>query len=190
MENQVNPMPSKFQISKAANIIHNEGIIAYPTESVYGLGCDPLAEAAVYKILRLKHRPVEKGLIIIAANLQQLLPYINIGTEESKTINEHKTATTWLVKKSIHTPPWIYGKHHKIAIRVSQHPLVKQLCLRLQHPLVSTSANPSGAKPAGSAFESRRYFKNEVDMYLNGKTGELIKPTPILDLTSKTLIRN
>jgi len=183
-------MPSKFQINKAANIIHNEGIIAYPTESVYGLGCDPLSETAVNKILQLKHRPVEKGLIIIAANLQQLLPYINISTEESKAINEHKTAITWLVKKSIHAPPWIYGKHPKIAIRVSLHPLVNQLCLRLQHPLVSTSANPSGVNPATSALESRCYFKDQVDMYLSGKTGTLIKPTPILDLTSKALIRN
>ncbi|VAW70107.1 Threonylcarbamoyl-AMP synthase [hydrothermal vent metagenome] len=182
-------MPSKFQINQAASIIHNEGIIAYPTESVYGLGCDPLSETAVTAILQLKHRPLEKGLIIIAASLQQLQPYIDITPDQAKTITQYTRAMTWLVKKSIHTPPWISGKHPKIAIRVSQHPLVKQLCQRLQHPIVSTSANPSGAKPAVSAFQSRRYFKNQVNMYLNGKTGELKQPTPITDLQNNRQIR-
>ena len=182
-------MPSKFQISQAAKIIHNEGVIAYPTESVYGLGCDPLSEIAVNRILQLKKRSVKKGLIIIASDLQLLLPYIELSTEESKTICECQTPMTWLVKKSTLAPLWICGKHSKIAIRVSRHPVVKLLCQRRQQPIVSTSANPSGANPASTSMEARRYFRNSIDIYLNGKTGHLKKSTPISDLASNTIIR-
>jgi len=182
-------MPSKFQILQATKIIHNEGVIACPTESVYGLSCDPLSEKAVNKILQLKSRPVEKGLILISSSLEQLMPFLDISEEESKKITEYKTPMTWLVKKSRYTPPWVHGSHSKLAIRVSLHPIVGQLCDHLAHPLVSTSANPANMKPAMSVLQARHYFKNAIDLYLNGETGPLEKPTPISDLADNTLIR-
>lgn len=182
-------MPSKFQILQATKIIHKEGVIACPTESVYGLSCDPLSEKAVDKILRLKSRPVEKGLILIASSLEQLMPFLDIGEAECKKIIEYKAPMTWLVKKSRYTPPWVHGSHSKVAIRVSLHPIVKQLCDHLVHPLISTSANTANMKPATNVLQARRYFKNAVDMYLNGETGGLEKPTPISDLDDNTLIR-
>ncbi len=182
-------MPSKFQILQATKIVHNEGVIACPTESVYGLSCDPLSEKAVNKILQLKSRPVEKGLILIASSLEQLMAFLDIGEEESKKITEYKTPMTWLVKKSPHTPPWVHGRHSKVAIRVSSHPVVRQLCDYLAHPLISTSANPANMKPATNVLQARRYFKNAVDMYLNGETGALQKPTAISNLADNTLIR-
>ena len=183
-------MLSKFQILKAARLIKNEGVIAYPTESVFGLGCNPLSEQAVFRILQLKHRHVDKGLIIIAANLDQLKPYIDITENEEETINAEKHPMTWLVNKSELTPHWISGKHSKVAIRVSQHPVVSDLCNQLKQPIVSTSANPARLKPAETAMQARHYFSNHVDMYLNAKTGELNSPTPITDLQSGKQIRS
>lgn len=182
-------MPSRFQLIKAARAIRNEGVIAYPTESVFGLGCDPFSENAVKKILRIKHRPVDKGLIIIAANLNQLMPYINISTTEKNTITQYESAMTWLVNKSELTPYWISGKHKSIAIRISQHPLVIDLCSTLNHPIVSTSANPAGLKPAASSIKARLYFADTVDVYLSGSTGQLTQPTPITDIKTNNVIR-
>ena len=183
-------MPSKFQIIKASHIIENDGVIAYPTESVYGLGCNPLSEQAVYKILQLKHRHVEKGLIIIAANIEQLLPYVNINTQDILTITDYASPMTWLVNKSDITPMWISGQHNKVAIRISQHPDVIKLCNKLGHPVVSTSANPAKLPPANNLIQARRYFSNRVDMYLSGATGQLKKPTPITDLENGRIIRS
>lgn len=183
-------MASKFQLSKAAHIIHNEGVIAYPTESVFGLGCDPLSEHAVNRILQLKQRHVNKGLIIIADNINQLIPYINISASEKIKIEKFKTPMTWLVNKSKLTPPWISGKHNKVAIRVCQHPLVKHLCKLLNSPIVSTSANPAGIKPATNILQARNYFLDGIDLYLNDNTGTLARPTPITDLSNNALIRD
>jgi len=182
-------MSSKFQLNIAARVINNNGVISYPTESVFGLGCSPISEEAVNKILQLKQRPVEKGLILIAGELSQLEPYININKEEEKKILNKKTATTWLVKKSPLTPTWISGNHSKVAIRLSKHPLITRLCSILNQPIVSTSANPSGANPAMSSLKSRQYFSTLVDIYLNDNTPLTGQPTSIIDLETSATIR-
>jgi len=183
-------MVSRFKLHQIAKIIRQQGVIAYPTESVYGLGCDPLSQKAVERILQLKQRPVEKGLIIIAANLKQLLPYIDISDAETRQIEAYKKPMTWLVKKSELTPAWVTGNHSKVAIRICQHPQVIEICNLLQHPIVSTSANPAGATPANSALKAMQYFSDRVDSYIFGSTGKLNKPTPITDLQSSSIIRN
>ena len=183
-------MLAKFQILKAARIIQRDGVIAYPTESVYGLGCNPLSENAVLKILQLKHRPVEKGLIIIAANISQLMPFIDITKQDKEKIHHYKSPMTWLVNKSELTPLWISGKHNKVAIRISKHPTVIELCNKLNYPIVSTSANPARLKPANTALQARHYFSDRIDMYLNGNTGDLLTPTPITDLETGKNVRS
>lgn len=183
-------MQSKFPALKAARIIQNNGVIAYPTESVYGLGCDPLSEQAVFRILQLKRRPVEKGLIIIASSFEQLEPFIIISEKDKQKITGYDSPMTWLVTKSDHTPHWISGKHKKVAVRICQHPFVIDLCNKLKHPIVSTSANPTAKKPANTLMQARQYFSNQVDMYINGNTGKLKTSTPITDLETNTLIRS
>lgn len=182
-------MISNFHIRLAAHAINQHGIISYPTESVFGLGCNPLSEIAVSQLLRLKQRSMDKGLILIAGDLGQLLPYISLSQQQLNKIKDSQQATTWLVKKSKRTPAWISGKHSLVAIRLSQHPLVVKLCKRLNQPIVSTSCNPSGAKPASSNLQSRRYFLNQVDYYLNGTLGGLSKPTRIIELNSGKIVR-
>lgn len=184
------PEASAFQLKKAASICNRGGIISYPTESVFGLGCNPNYFPAVEKILLLKQRPISKGLILIAPNIEQLLPYIIAADRELKKITaETSTPTTWLVNASKLTPDWITGQHKKIAVRITQHPIAKRLCEQLAYPLVSTSANVSGKTPARSSLTSRLYFNQQVDFYIGGKTGSLPHVSNIIDLESGDIIR-
>ena len=185
-------MPENTEIQQAATIIKNGGVISYPTESVFGLGCDPMSELAVNKILQLKQRNIEKGLIIVAANLQQLNYYIEITEQEKQKILNEKNAVTWLVKKSKQAPHWVHGNHTKIAIRISRHPTVVSLCNEINQPIISTSANPAGLTPATSKQQSMDYFSNGVDLYLDDSSGSSDssgQPTQIKDIESDAIIR-
>lgn len=182
-------MPSRFLVRCAAKTLRHKGVIAYPTESVYGLGCDPLSFTAVNRILELKQRPVSKGLILIASNLLQLEAYININETYRETINSHPTPMTWLVNVSPLTPDWIKGDHQKVAVRVSQHSVVKELCNAFNGPIVSTSANPAGARAAANILQVRQYFPHQLDMYLSGNTGQIKLATPITDIETGQIIR-
>lgn len=182
-------MTPAFQLRECAKLIRQGGVITYPTESVYGLGCDPLCESAVHKILLLKQRPVQKGLIVIASRIEQLAPYINISEQEQHTICNSREIITWLVDKSDFTPPWVSGEHPKIAIRLSQHPVARQICEQLGHPVISTSANPSAAPAAKNLLQVRQYFSNSLDYYISGDTGTVKQATPIRDLKTGKSIR-
>ena len=182
-------MSENPQIQQAAKIIQSGGVISYPTESVFGLGCDPLNEFAVNKILKLKNRAVEKGLIIVAGDLKQLKPYVELSTEEEQKILNEKSDTTWLVKKSELTPGWVSGNHKKVAVRVSNHPLIFQLCQIINQPLISTSANPSGSAPAITSQQSKHYFSNNVDLYIDYASKGTGQPTQIKDITTDIVIR-
>ncbi|MCX8048541.1 MAG: Sua5/YciO/YrdC/YwlC family protein [Methylohalobius sp.] len=166
------------------------GIIAYPTEAVYGLGCDPLNEAAVRTILSLKRRPPEKGLILIAADLSQLLPFIQIPPKEilAKVLATWPGPVTWLLYAAPWVPPWLRGEHPTLAVRVTAHPIASALCREFGRPLVSTSANPSGRPPARSPQRVRSYFRLPL-LIVPGPVGGLARPTPILDPYSDQRLR-
>lgn len=181
---------SCFNIRKAAFIYHQGGVIIYPTESIFGLGCNPLDFSATQKLLTLKQRPVEKGLILIAANIDQLRPYISVPEKKIVGISHPQTVpTTWLVDASTYTPDWITGMHTKVAIRITKHPVIEQLCNQLAAPLVSSSANPGGKPPARSRLKSRIYFGNMVDYYVPGSLGGNKNPSQIIDLDSGAIVR-
>lgn len=161
-------------------------VIAYPTEAVWGLGCDPFSFDAVSQILAVKQRPVEKGLILVASSLMQLgsvlesLEPSQIARLEQDTIRP----TTWLVPHFHKIPAWITGEHDTVAVRLSKHPIVVSLCDAFGGMLVSTSANPAGLKPAASETEAREYFSGKVSHYVQGETGESEQPSDIIDLVS------
>lgn len=182
-------MSSPFQIRQAASAIRNQGVVCYPTESVFGLGCDPLSATAVDKILQLKQRPVDKGLILIASRIEQLAPYVQLSDAQRTQLLEQTSAITWLVNKSAATPPWISGEHSKVAIRLSRHPLVCALCNQLDSAIVSTSANPSRQAAAKTLLRVKQYFPDQLDYYLNGELGNIGKATPIIDMQSSMIIR-
>lgn len=182
-------MASRFIIKQAAHLVNQSGVIAYPTESVYGLGCNPFNEDAVFRLLLLKQRPLEKGLIILASDIEQLSSLIDpLDNEQIKTIHSATQATTWIVPAR-QAPEWLTGKHHSLAIRITSHPIAKALCSALGYPLVSTSANPSAKPPAMTPLRVRQYFKNQLDLVIHGKNGPLTRPTTIIDLISGKIIR-
>lgn len=157
---------SAFRLRYAAQQVWAGDVIAYPTEAVYGLGCDPLNEQAVLRLLALKQRPVEKGLILIASDFMQLEPFLDYDQQildrVLPTWSEPGRAITWIIPTQAWVPKWLTGSHQSLAVRVTQHPLAKALCEQLQSPLVSTSANPSTKKPAINALQVQKYFANHV----------------------------
>lgn len=173
----------------AQQIIAQGKILAYPTEAVYGLGCDPFNEQAVMQLLRLKHRAVEQGLILLIADWRQLAPLIQPVSDALLTPVRATWpgSVTWLFPKSAFIPAWISGQHNSIAIRMTAHPLAKQLCA--QQPLVSTSANISGQSPALTISELDHQFPMGIDGVMQGELGGLDKPSAIFDVLTGVQLR-
>lgn len=167
-------------------------VIAYPTEAVFGLGCDPDSEQAVEALLALKQRPREKGLILIADSYEQLLPYID-DTQLSAERREQIFASwpgpvTWVMPAKPTTPQWLTGRFSSLAVRVSDHPLVKALCRQYGKPLVSTSANLTTLPPCRTAGEVRLQFGEDFPV-LEGEVGGRQNPSEIKDAATGELIR-
>lgn len=166
------------------------GVIAYPTESCFGLGCDPRNPRAVQRLLRIKGRPERKGLILIAAHLHQLKPYLaplnpaQIKQLSAKWPGPH----TWLVPASHNCPFWLTGRHSTIAVRVTGYPAAARLCREAGMALVSTSANRSGQKSARTARECARLFGRKVRI-IQGRIGKQRKPSTIQDLATGKILR-
>lgn len=182
---------SDWRLSRAVRVLRAGGIIAYPTEAVYGLGCDPLDEEAVCRLLLLKRRPIAKGLILIAARYEQLAPLVVEPAAEQAAIVRASWPgpVTWVLSAAPGVPPWLCGAYRSLAVRVTAHPVAAALCARFDGPLVSTSANVAGRPPARSALAVRRAFGDGVDYVVVGRTGGLRRPSVIRDGTSGALIR-
>ena len=181
---------SPFRCRQAARHIHQGDVIGYPTEAVFGLGCDPLNPIAVSRLLKIKQRPVHKGLILIAADFDQLKPFIaNIDTETLKpALQSWPGPFTWIFPARQDTPFWLTGKHASIAVRVSDHPIVRELCRTADTALVSTSANRSNQQPARSALECRMKCP-ETDFIISGNVDKKAQPSMITDLITGKVIR-
>lgn len=163
---------SNYKLRLATAKIKAGNIIAYPTEAVYGLGCDPLNEIAVLKLLALKQRLVEKGLILIAADFSQLAPFLIYDETLLNKISAMKSETiTWIIPAQKWVPKWLTGNHQSLAIRITNHPLAKALCQQAKSALISTSANPSKKKPALNDLQVRRYFNAQQVILIKGATG-------------------
>lgn len=180
-----------WQITKAVQVIRQGGIIAYPTESVYGLGCDPFNQAAVLRLLQIKQRSVTQGLILIAhdwACIEDLIKPL------APDVLQRVRATwpgpvTWLLPASEKVPVWIRGEHASVAIRLTNHPLAARLCKAWGRALVSTSANRSKQPPLRDAQSIKSEFDGEINYILKGKVGDLARPTPIIDAISNVNVR-
>ncbi len=180
-----------MQLRAAARVVKSGGLIAYPTEAVYGLGCDPRNEGAVRRLLALKRRPVRKGLILIAASFEQLEPFLhplNLS-DRARLAATWPGPHTWLIATRPDTPRWLRGRHETLAVRVTAHPLAAALCQACEHPLVSTSANLSGRPPARTALAVRRQLGTAIDYLLPGPTGGAAQPTEIRDLRTGRRVR-
>ena len=182
--------PAAWPLKRAVETVREGGVIAYPTEAVYGLGCDPLEESAVTRIFEIKQRDAAKGLILIAARVDQLLPFM---AKLSKDVMHKLDASwpgpvTWVVPAANHVPGWLTGGRSTLAVRVTAHPVASALCSACDMALVSTSANRSGQAPARSGLMVRTSLGDTVDCIVPGAVGRLIKPTEIREaLTGKIL---
>ncbi|MDH4217139.1 MAG: Sua5/YciO/YrdC/YwlC family protein [Gallionella sp.] len=166
------------------------GLIAYPTESCYGLGCDPDNRTAVLRLLRLKQRPQHKGLILIASNYRQVARYLQPLTpeEQQRLIAAGAQAITYLMPARPSCPRWLRGAHDTLAVRFTAHPIAALLCRSLDSALVSTSANRSGQRPAKTYAQCQRLFGREV-WVLPGRVGQRKKPSTIRAWADGKIIR-
>lgn len=166
------------------------GLIAYPTESCYGLGCDPRNRNAVQRLLRLKRRPQHKGLILIASDFRQLSRYLQPLTpaEQEKLRDDGAQAVTWLMPAKPSCPRWLRGAHETLAVRLTAHPFARTLCRGVNSALVSTSANFGGQRPAKTYAECLRLFGRKV-LVLPGRVGKRRKPSTIRAWTDGRIVR-
>ncbi len=171
--------------------VKHGGVIAYPTEAVFGLGCDPTNDAALQKLIALKQRPADKGFILIASEWSQLVPFVAPLTEAQLTtlFDTWPGPVTWLVPAAASVSPLLRGDHATIAVRITAHPIAHALCQQLQSALVSTSANLNTQAPLKTATEVQQVFGNQLDWIVNGNVGNLIQPTQIRDLLTLQVIR-
>lgn len=181
-------MTVSIPLRKAARILRAGGVIAYPTEGVFGLGCLPGETGAVERILDIKRRDAAQGLILIASNAAQLAPWARLpeGVELGSSVER---PVTWLVPAEEAVPYVIIGEHDTIAVRITAHPVARALCDAVDSALVSTSANVSGRPPARTAFVLRRNFRHFVDYVVPGACGPAKGPSEIRDLATGNILR-
>jgi len=203
MPNQANPSSpahphlgwtgSAWQLRRAARWLRQGGLVAYPTEAVYGLGCDPAQLGAVHSLLALKQRSWRKGLILVAADPEQFAPYL---VEQSAEIQARATAawpgaTTWLWPAQTSVSRLLRGTHTSLAVRIPAHPLARALCRVAGRAIVSTSANRSGQHPARTPLEVRRKLGAHVPvLILHGTVNRHARPSQIIDLLTQRHIRS
>lgn len=180
-------MLKQSELNNVLRVLNSQGVIAYPTESVFGLGCDPSCEAAIQKILTLKQRPANKGLILIAASIEQLQTYADFSQLNDAQLSAVKNTWpgpyTWIVPAKKSLSKLISGDFDSVAVRVSDHPIVRQICLAFNKPIVSTSANLSGLEAAVNSQQVH-------DMFTGNPLLELIVDAPVSGLSSPSQIHH
>ena len=174
-------------IKRAANVLLQGGIIAYPTEGVYGLGCLPDDVDAVMRILDIKRRDVAKGLILIGADAAQFEGWIAAGEALPEPDPGHPV--TWIAPPGPFAGPAIRGEHSGLAVRITSNPVARAICAAVDAPVVSTSANISGRPTARNRFVLRRQFARHVDYIVPGDCGPASGPSEIRDLVTGKILR-
>ncbi|HEX7338935.1 MAG TPA: L-threonylcarbamoyladenylate synthase [Rhodanobacteraceae bacterium] len=182
-----------MSIAEAARALRGGGVIAYPTEGVYGLGCDPADQVAFERLFALKQRPATQGVLLLAADFAQVEPYIDLAAVPAKVLDEVRASWpgphTWIFPRTARVPAWVAGTHAGIALRVTSHGPAAELCRACGMAIVSTSANPHGEAPAMDAATCERYFPQGLAGVVDAPLGGLSKPTTIRDALTGAVIR-
>jgi L-threonylcarbamoyladenylate synthase len=184
--------PAEYlSISKAVRCLRDGAVIAYPTEAVYGLGCDPANEAAVEKILQMKNRPASAGMILIADRFDFFEPFIEPVSSElmERAMSTWPGPVTWLFPRADGVPDWLAGTHPTVAIRLTAHPVCRELSSAFNGAIVSTSANPSTAEPARNAAQVDTWFGDALCGIVEGELGAGERPSEIRHLADGRVIR-
>ncbi|WP_053097388.1 Sua5/YciO/YrdC/YwlC family protein [Candidatus Palibaumannia cicadellinicola] len=179
-------------MTQIVTLLHKQQVIAYPTEAMFGLGCDPNSEKAVNKLLALKRRSDQKGFILVAATYEVLTYYIDDSSldikQRERIFSLWPGHVTWVIPANANTPRWLTGKFSSLAVRISAFEPVRRLCLAFGKPIVSTSANLSGESPARNINEVRNKFGAKFPV-MDGLIEGRIYPSEIRDALSGELIR-
>ena len=185
------PAGRVLSISDAAQCLREGRVIAYPTEAVYGLGCDPTNEAAVSRLLQLKQRPATAGLILIADHFECFEPFVGplAPGQLDRALASWPGPVTWLFPRGEGVPDWLAGAHPTIALRVTAHPVCRRLCAEFGGAIVSTSANPREGEPARTPERVEEYFGEAVCGIVAGALGERQRPSEIRELASGRIVR-
>lgn len=183
--------PDKQALDVAARIIAQGGLVVYPTEAVFGIGCDPRNTHAIERLLTLKQRPTSKGLILIAADTSQLQSWVGElpAANWNRIMATWPGPVTWIMPPGPLATPALLGQNHGIAVRVTNHPLAGALCRTFGGPLVSTSANTHGEQPERDIDRIRAQFGTQIDYYLRGPLGGRDRPSEIRDALSNAVLR-
>jgi L-threonylcarbamoyladenylate synthase len=184
------PAPA-WRLREAARVLGAGGLVAYPTEAVFGVGCDPWNPGALGRLLALKRRPEAKGLILIAADLRQLEVLVQTGGADwAAACATWPGFVTWVLRAAPSAPPWLgVGRPRTLAVRVTAHPVAAGLCRAFGSALVSTSANLSGRPPARTVLAVRRAFPRGLDLIVHGPLGGEARPSPIRDGETGRVVR-
>ena len=176
-------------LSVAQDLLQSGRLLAYPTEAVYGLGCDPFNRQAVEALLALKQRSPQQGLILVVADWSQVFPLVQalLPQQLEQLRASWPGHVTWLCPKSALVPSWISGDHDTVALRMTAHPVARQLCGH--GPLVSTSANRHGLDPAKTDLELQQQFPEGLDAVMAGDLGTSAQPSSIYDLRTGARLR-
>jgi len=181
-----------LSIAEGAEMIRSGGVVAYPTEAVYGLGCDPSNDVSVARIHALKNRPLNKPFLLIAADLAQVKVWIDPDYPEE--LARAKTSwpgpTSWLFSAHPKIPGHLLGEDHTIVLRMTAHQSSRDLCLASGTALVSTSANFSGEPTIKARDQLEASFLDDIDGIVSGPLGKLSSATPIRDARTGVYIRN
>lgn len=167
-------------------------VIAYPTEAVFGLGCDPFNDQAIEKLLKLKQRPQEKGLILIAPHLdffKQIIDFNKLSAQDVQRLQQtYSRPTTWIVPVQKQVSPLLTGRFDTIAVRLCRHPAVEMLCQLAKMPITSTSANLSGQEPCRTYLQVQEQFGEHFPV-LQAEVGDAKNPSEIRDLFTNQIVR-
>lgn len=182
-------MASDFAIRHAAHIISNGGIIAYPTDTIYGLGCDPYNKDAVDRLNSVKRRPAGKHFILLAGRIEQVRPLLGASDSELEKISGCDQPTSWVIDAAAGTPDWLTADNGTLTVRITDDELVNRLCAALGHAVISTSANLSGKRHAETSFRLHQYFHHSIDKIIAADRPLQSKASKIIRLCDNHVFR-
>ena len=187
----MNTKASQFRLRYAAHVLFSGGVVCHPTEGVWGLAALPDDPAAVARILQIKDRNPEKGVLLVADSIARIAPLLEALPDERRrqVMDSWPGPVTWVLPEPKNIPVWVRGRHNSVAVRVSDHPLTVALCQAADSYLVSTSANPAGKAAAKTQRQAAAYFGDRVDYYVPGRTGGRDRPSEIRDALSGAILR-
>jgi len=176
--------------SEAAKFLKNGKIITYPTECIYGIGCDPFNEDAVNKIYQIKKREKNKPMIIVASEIEQIGKLVDITLLTDNVKKSWPGNNTWIIPSLDSCPKWLVNEENRsVAIRVSSHPVISQICRAFSKPIISTSANISLEKPIKKFENLLEVFEDKIDFFTKGELGDEVRPSVIREMQSGKILR-